>query len=124
MTKEQILIYLQWYMQSYKCVISNIKRLYLPYIQDKSIPLEDRWEIFGKVPQELKEHKIWIVHFPSEKKFGEICWYDDFYVERHETVNLIDLVRSINRNKWSQERIDAFKEDILQMNLGSFINDW
>lgn len=109
---------------------------YVEYIKDKTIPLEERWEVFVEAPNEWKNNETWAVDFESEKllKTGNICWHSDFYIERHEIIYVVDFV--LDRlpeyletdNYYGKDEIktiaDAFKEEVIQKNLGSFVLDW
>lgn len=98
------------------------------YLRDKNIPLFDRWEIFRKTPLELLNNDTYNVSFDCEKLLhgGEISWYDDFYKDRHSTVEMVSIIESCEENpdQYSEEFITAFKEEILQKCLGSFVHDW
>lgn len=117
---------------------STLKDRYMKYIADPDIPIDDRWNLFLEAPSHFQYHKSWCEHFSSESMLpgGEISWYDDMYVERHETVDsasFIDtklpdyLTDSCDFDKDSNEFkliIDSFKSEILSRNLGSFVFDW
>lgn len=122
-------------IEAFKQNVNPLIPRYKAYIADKTIPLEDRMAVFRAAPYEWKDHQSWIVHFDSEKLLegGEIFWYDDFYVERHETVDVYDFIVArlddwLTENDYEPEDIakimTAFKEEMLEKNLGSFVFDW
>lgn len=110
------------------------------YIRDKSLPVSDRWDVWKKAPDCLKNQK---------------CFYYDMYLDggcltdslsddysRHETINTADFIDRIveikyfeytenvpedkcpNIDTWEPEGMDMLKEKILADNMGSFIYDW
>jgi hypothetical protein len=112
---------------------NSLKQRFVEYIKDVSIPLESRWEAFLEAPMDWKEQQSYVVNFQIERKLKsrEISWYDDFYIEKNETVvmeNIIERIEedldSFSENGWNLELIQEFKEEILQKNIGSFDWDW
>ena len=109
-----------------------LKEVFSDYIKDKSVPLEDRWEVFCAAPDDFSIHEGCQYHFDREEDdFGEISWYDDFYYDRHQTVHMESLIDKIQDKvndrfspKWNLEVLQNFKEEILSKNLKSFVNDW
>lgn len=100
-----------------------IKDQFKKIATDKNIPLNDRWAIFKLVENVL----------PCET-YGDgnidtldsgACLYDDFYIERHETVEYISMYeRIVDREKYTQDQIDAWREAVLADGNGSFEFDW
>lgn len=110
---------------------------YLNFIVDENVSLAERWGIFQVAPPNWKMTDTYIPHFESEELLvsGEIVWYNDFYVERHQTVNCSDWISNLEdavkhededriKAGWSMDVVDSFKREILKRNLGSFIYDW
>lgn len=103
---------------------------YKKFITDKDIPLEKRWNTFKNAPYNWKYHDSYLVHFAIERIINrKITWYDDFYIERHQTVDMCDVIEYIQESDRPicvdlAAHIDEFKEEILSINLGSFIYDW
>ena len=112
--------------------LPQIKALFEKEIVDQATSLEERWKYWRSAPDILKNHHQWIVHFDCEKLLPqkEIFWYDDFYVEKCETVRMDNIVTDYIEYKgeykkgWNEEILKAFKEEILAKNLGSFRLDW
>lgn len=120
---------------SYKNSPNELKDRAISYITDGSIPLMDRWETFKEMPNDWHIHENWLQHFDSEKLLvnSEISWYDDVYVERYETVDMIELVDDRLCDRLSEDPnvyenpetiLNAFREEIMAKNLGSFVFDW
>ena len=110
-----------------------LKDKYLAYIKDTSISLDERWEVFVEAPIEWQEHDMSYPHFDAESllKSREISWYDDFGIDKHETVYMVEVVEhSIEKSKdedeenFTLEFVAALKAEVLEMNLGLFDYDW
>src|SRR5512139_1306993 len=119
---------------AYKAGGNPLKDRFLAFIKDKDVPLDERWETFKEAPNEFLVHDLSVVTFEAEKLLPrkEIVWYDgDFYIERYQVVHMTDFIEDMCADKidmeepgWTQELVDAFKEEILQTGLGSFEYDW
>ena len=107
---------------------NSIVKRYKDYINNKDIPLNDRWEVFKEAPADWKNRYYWLCQFKVENKLSrEISWSDDFYIDKHQTVDMVNIIERLEDdptrffNKgWTKELIEEFKEDILQGNIGSF----
>ena len=115
------------------------------FIKNKNYPLEERWGLFKFACENAL--------FVSLK--GSICslkileaahnfsWYDDFYVEKHETVeftNIVELVEEtldeiLEDPDYSEDLRDVYpiitreeliqlKEEILATGYSGFVMDW
>lgn len=115
----------------------ELKKQYLKYIQNKDLPIDDRWEIFKAAPLEFKENEPWIQSFDIEDKIGAFPWFELWGSNRNETINLIEFIDGIEFDdetglsdlfgideQFSVELLNEFKEEILQKNLVSFDLDW
>jgi hypothetical protein len=108
--------------------IADIKEEFVAYIKDKNIPLEVRWEVFMKVPANLRGTSPWFERFEGLPE--EFIGYDGpVYAERHQTVDMefiLDILGEIEDCDVDPAGIDivAFKEDVLSKNLYSFTYDW
>lgn len=95
------------------------------FVQDKTKPLEERWEIFCLA--EMGERGDWVEDFDSLNKVygGEVSWYDDFCVERMQTVYLTNVLDTLtSKDNITEEQINEFKEEVLQKFIWSFEFDW
>ena len=117
-------------LKNYKVMANPLQVEYVEYINDKMVPLADRWEAFHVAPYEFRRSEFYVQHFESEKLLpnGEIDFYSDFYVEKYTNVYMYYFIDGIegeldNYPGWTQEIVDAFKEEILKKNLGSFQYD-
>ena len=104
--------------------LNSYKPNFVEYITNPNVHLDDRWETFLMAPYEFKEH---LRSYPNLKLAGDtISWYDDFYVEKYQTVEAETLLEWVleSENEHSKEVVDSFKEEILKQNMGSFVYDW
>lgn len=113
--------------------IKDLKEEFKFEIANVNTPLKKRWKLFVDAPDPLRDHQSWIQHFDLENRVGDISWYDDFYKERYALVRMVDIIDMCEEYLAdgtpkggfnTQEKIDAFKEEILKKNLGSFTYDW
>lgn len=92
------------------------------YVQDKSLPLSDRWEIFCLAgDKDLLVHDIYIVHYESMNM--DDYWYD---INRYSTIKMVDVVEYFEerKDKFLGEELNLFKEEILDKFIWSFELDW
>jgi len=111
--------------------LNKVIELYKPsfeaYIKDKSVPIEDRWASFLTAPYSIKEHECYGTDLLLDGK--DINWYDDFGVERYQTVTadlILDWLYGREDDDGaviSDTVINDMKEQILQKNLGGFEYD-
>ena len=108
------------------------------YVQDKSISLDDRWEIFER--SGFGEHNCWIKHLDS--LHDDICMYDGLvHVDRNQDVSVFYIietykedVESYNNQDWCKDNIlewkkygfdpDNFKEECMQKFVKGWKYDW
>ena len=89
------------------------------YCQNKEFPLDKRWSLF--IDSDFGEHSKYYKEF---KGIDSDLYYDDFYIEKYETVKvkyLLDRgieIKLLNSN----DKINTFKEDILSQFIKSFEN--
>lgn len=114
--------------------IEFLKPLFEEYIKDKSIPLDERWETFKKANNGLSYHKPFWVDFPGDEH--EISWYDDFSIERYETVNLVqfledtlpEMIRDLEEDGKDIDPTDTFYINFYERRKYLFsrfnLNDW
>lgn len=112
-------------------------------IQDKTIPLEVRWDLFLKAPTEMKGYMSYYADFDSLPE--DTIGYDMPYnVERYQTVYTKELVEwyedelynsgkydakyatnsKVTLDQEDQAKLNALKEEILSLNLWSYTYDW
>ncbi len=104
--------------------IEQQKKIVKEFVMDQTQPWEDRYEVWKGCPNHLVTHQSWVIR-PSdfEKQYGELCWYDDFYKERYETVDCreLDYYRYFDHNP---EKWKAFATDCMNNGYFTFQNDW
>jgi hypothetical protein len=109
-------------------------------MSDKSIPLDDRWDMFIKAPSDLKGHQSYV--WDSKILGRDFNWYTDYSCERHQEVDLIEFVENLEEDfnaiaegedaaymftekfEDTPEVVEALKEEILADNIASFTFDW
>ncbi len=116
----------------------QVKTDILNVLKDTFYPLPERWELFKKCPADLLKTETYGPPSGLDTLAGhEIVWYDDFYIERHETVDSVDIVERMEENLTStyssqfferhtvtQADIDAYKEAVLQSGVKEWEYDW
>ena len=120
--------------------IAALGREYRAFIADKSIPLEERWAAYLSAPSNMKREDSYTTHFRTLD--GDFFMYDGTYhCERHQTVELAEVVTYIEEElesmeadpQWYSDRqmaeiravdLTLFKEEILEQNVHSFKYDW
>lgn len=136
----EVLSTFEMFFSEYRAAVEMMRQQFTTVITDKSIPLNERWELFKKAPTELKETTCWVVNFNTlnEAEGGHVSWYDMFGVDRHQTVEMLDIIERLEEIiEYGQTKIkakqffidnpaklDDLKEEILSMNLQSFVYDW
>lgn len=100
------------------------------YCADQSIPVSDRWEIFRVAPN---KDESCIYELPNHKDIGltmDFSPYDDFYMERHETFDVIERIDEWQEETndgvggYTTEQIDKFKNFYMVKYLGEWEYDW
>lgn len=113
----------------------TIKSDYLAYIQDKSIPLEERWGVFKHAPKTFKEHSKHILsrHNPGINKLLEHLdgEYSKDEFKNFDTVELVSDVFEMDYLEEGEELSEEEKElytqaieELLRLNCGSFCYTW
>lgn len=111
------------------------------FVQDKSIPLETRWEFFAD--NELGGQKSWLYHTKCLKDFnnthGNVIESLYFYEDRgrREEIYFFDIVSNLVHDigkiikvsdkeavMLTKEHVDEFKEELLANYISSCIMDW
>ena len=115
-------------IKSVETLVESYKKAIEPYLTDTIYPLEERWLVYKKLPSFLRNHESSQEDFlfTTEDKVIELCEISDY--SRYEVINVADnfedWAKGYNRTHTTQIDINLSKEKILQMNLGSFKNDW
>lgn len=128
---------LQNELESLKEKQDNAKNLAREVLSDSSIDLETRLKLWTKLPAEIKEHKTFYSSEIDEalNKFlgdSDWTWYDKFYVDRYQTVDighlLIERIPDQQDMEIGEEMLcpeyRELVETVLQLNIASFVYDW
>ena len=91
------------------------------YCQNKEYPLDDRWNLF--INSNFGKHKEYYAEFEG---IDSDRYFDDFYIEKYETVQVNYLLeRGIEVQILdSDDKINAFKENVLKQFIKSFTYYW
>ena len=91
------------------------------FCQNKEYSLDDRWNLF--ISSNFCEPECWYAEFEG---INSDRYYDDFNIEKYETVEVKYLLERGIENQIldSNDKINAFKEDVLKQFIKSFIFDW
>jgi len=94
------------------------------YVQDKSLPLSDRWEIFCLAGNEgLIPTSSWIEEFEdsNENYIDSDVYFCKWYYNKNE---VIDADLFISRCEGKDYDIDSLKEEWIDKFIWSFELDW
>lgn len=96
---------------------------YLRYCRDPNISLDERFDAFMSMPDVLKKTCPHVIHFDDfESKYGELHYYNDFFIEKNQTVDVIfDLYNDLNDDF---HKSNALLENIFKLGYHSFVNCW
>lgn len=119
---------------------SGLVKTIKEYIVDKKYPLEDRWEVFCKaVDNGLAEQDPFMINLNS--LHDDIIMYEGLvHADRYMTIDIPSIIeryednfqengepwKSNNLDKWEEFNFDpvAFKEEVMEKFIGSFVYDW
>lgn len=127
-------------MKNIQANLATMKPDFQKYIQDKTVSLEERWNVFVNTPAEMKNNKNYNPEFNSLPA-DFIMYEGPIHMERGETKTGVELVENIeesiqdikddiyfgkayNQKELDKVDLDKLKEEILKMNLGKFRYDW
>jgi len=105
--------------------IETRKRKIVEFFQDTNNSYEDRLEVWKKTPSNLQtEHRLIVNLTDFEKKYGEISWYDDFYVERYSIFDLTEATEYSGAEDWDEEKLKDFYKNCMKEGVHTFKMDW
>lgn len=111
-----------------------IKLLQNSYLIDKTIPLDERWDAYLRIAPYLPINP-WVTGNLIEEsiKPKEVSLYDDFNIQRYQTVKYADQVEGMQDELeydaegstiWTKESVIKFQELVLASGVQGFIMDW
>ena len=128
--------------------VAGYKKEFASFIKDKIHPLDERWAMFIDAPDYLKEYLPLIQHFDAFKVFHhdhrnqlednllvdsdvnkgtrvDMSEWDLHFLENCLGLNEDgDQWVANNGKKFTKKIYDAWREEVLAKNLGSFCFDW
>lgn len=104
-------------------------------LKDKSINIDERWNAYSAMVDNgvLNNTQSWGDGFLDVLKRTdgrELTMYNDFYVERHQTMSFVDMYEAImeysvmHDAELTGESIENWRETVLASGLASFVHDW
>lgn len=96
-------------------------------LKNTDIPLTERWAAYTELVEKNIYNKNQLYGDGFIDDLGEgLTLYDEFYVERRETVKYVDMYERImeDEDNYEQENISAWQEKVLQSGYTSFTYDW
>lgn len=108
--------------------VELLKEKFVEAIKDQSVSLKERWELFCNAPEFLHSHGDDVCDDPINPSLYKLGWYDDFFISRYQTVNVLDILDDIENDmelyNITNQQVNEIKERILQANILTFVNDW
>ena len=104
--------------------IKEVKQRFYNFITDKSIDLDERWDVFCKLPSYLSESYTYVqeILFTSDNEVIEIYQLMDF--DTRANVEVCEIINDFTDDLLKiKVDIKLTKENILKANIKSFIND-
>lgn len=99
-------------------LISDLKKIVI----DKSIPLEERWNLF--IESDLGNHDDYY-HEPFGIDWNNKSLYNDFHTDRYAHLEVKDMLnRSLDNDLFETNGDILFKEYFLTKFIKSFENNW
>lgn len=113
------------YIEYKNTLIKDIEEI----LQNESIDLDTRWDFFKNIPLEFSRSQR---YDQTNKLFKDkdINGYDDLYLEKYQTANIIDIVERIEDSQEGEKSfklkkyLTTIKQTALKMNLKQYIYDW
>jgi len=109
----------------------------IPKLTDETIPLEKRWELYEKLATAgvLGKNSCGDGYLDVLDPTDSLSLYDDFNVDRHQTVTYLKLYKKIlaaNASAakyeeplpYTQEAIDDWREEVLFGGDSEMVYDW
>lgn len=117
---------------AYKNKGNPLKQEWEKFIDDKTIPLDKRWEAFLEAPEEWKDDVMTTQPYECLEAIGLDSPYDDLLIERYETHDVDQDVEHVEsmigdenyNDQLSEEHIVQMKEEIIANRMGSWTFDW
>lgn len=101
----------------------EIEQIVKRYVQDKSVPLDDRWDLF--IQCKMGTHSS-MYENPDGINWNEITLIDDFHIDKNQTCDVDWFIERSEELIEEGEDIDIVKvkEWFLREFMLSFENDW
>jgi hypothetical protein len=93
------------------------------YVQDVSINLENRWEIFCKAGKLGLIETEYYCFYPNGIDWNSVSLYDDFYIDKYQTYDVLDILERGIDDNIDINQIE-YKESCMQEFIFKAINEW
>lgn len=116
-------------LEEFQAAMHNIQKGVIVALKNTEIPQEERIKLFMKVPEGILSRHDDSPSFPEwEQKYGRISWHNDFYLERYQSEDWIEVIQTAEEKflhgDWTKEQYEEFVELILQRGEIGFTYDW
>ena len=117
------------FLSAWKRGIEATVKVVRDILVDRQILLEERWEMYLVIRPYLEVEDCYH-DFQTLEDIRETSWYDDFYLEKGETMKLDDKFVELATEKFelNSEQTKSLKTEILEYahkkGYGAFVNDW
>lgn len=123
--------------QAYLEAKVNLTKLAKSIISNKDLSIEERWNAleYSILKDIYRRYDSCLCRLNELDKYG-ITFYDDLYIERHQTMSMLDLIERVYENRstegYSSKKslnfdkvdMDALKLEILDSGITHFKYDW
>ena len=96
------------------------------YIQNKDIHLDNRWNLYKEMPNEIKKYSDSVLHFDSLNMINEILDYGYGYTELWRYYDLVAIYNMIEKDEHidlvATELLNKLKEEFLQSEYQGYFN--
>lgn len=103
----------------------------LDALKDKSIPLDDRWEVYTKLVEAnvLVKDASYGDGYLEDLDYNHMSLYDDFYTDRGASLRFIDMYERMTENpedftEQARANLPKWQERVLESGYSSFTYDW
>lgn len=119
-------------LEAIKVAAAELENECRVFCADETKSVAERWEVFKEAPNKIKKSYY---ELPPKSLLGfEIESYDDLYLERYQTFDVIEQLNFYQNqlgknsysftNKLDQEKLDLLKNYYMVRYIGSWKNDW
>lgn len=96
------------------------------YFKNADVPYEERRDVWEKTPRCLQTIEPWVFHPKGyEAEYGEVEWYDDFYLQRSGLFYLdLDTFWHVGDEEEAAKQYAIMQRDFVNAGIHGFVYDW